>query len=64
MCAGELRFSMRSLERFLPWWKGHIFVVAPNQVTKHCVLCWASDTQQLFGLFGVLRHRTAAQLLE
>jgi hypothetical protein len=28
---GELRFSLRSLERFLPWWRGHIYVVAPKQ---------------------------------
>ena len=29
--SGELRFSLRSLLKFLPWWKGEIFIVAPNQ---------------------------------
>jgi hypothetical protein len=26
---GELRFALRSLERFLPWWRGHLFLVTP-----------------------------------
>ena len=28
---GELRFSLRSLEAFLPWWRGEVFIVAPKQ---------------------------------
>ncbi|KAI9365391.1 hypothetical protein DFJ73DRAFT_807612 [Zopfochytrium polystomum] len=27
---GELRWSVRSLERFLPWWKGELVLVAPR----------------------------------
>ena len=26
---GELRFSLRSLERYLPWWEGPLLIVAP-----------------------------------
>ena len=29
---GELRFSLRSLARYLPWWKGTVYLVTPNQV--------------------------------
>jgi len=28
----ELRYSLRSLEKYLPWHKGTIFIVSPNQV--------------------------------
>ncbi|ORX84259.1 hypothetical protein BCR32DRAFT_132905 [Anaeromyces robustus] len=28
----ELRYSLRSLEKYLPWHKGNIFIVSPNQV--------------------------------
>jgi hypothetical protein len=29
--SGELRFSIRSLQAFLPWWEGMLFIVAPKQ---------------------------------
>ncbi|OUM65460.1 hypothetical protein PIROE2DRAFT_7577 [Piromyces sp. E2] len=29
---GELRYSLRSLEKYLPWHKGTIYIVSPNQV--------------------------------
>jgi hypothetical protein len=29
--SGELRFSLRSLQKFLPWWRGEIFIVSPGQ---------------------------------
>jgi hypothetical protein len=28
---GELRYSLRSLEKYLPWHKGTIYIVSPNQ---------------------------------
>ena len=28
---GELRFSLRSIERYLPWWKGVVYIVTPAQ---------------------------------
>ncbi|ORX84258.1 hypothetical protein BCR32DRAFT_291485 [Anaeromyces robustus] len=29
---GELRYSLRSLEKYLPWHRGMIFIVSPNQI--------------------------------
>eukprot|EP01048_Picozoa_sp_COSAG05_P011204 COSAG05_NODE_1041_length_6067_cov_116.470845_4_plen_210_part_00 len=37
--SGELRFSFRSLETYLPWWKGILYVVAPNQTPQ-----WANTS--------------------
>jgi hypothetical protein len=30
--SGELRFSIRSVAKFLPWWRGVFYIVSPNQV--------------------------------
>lgn len=32
--SGELRFSLRSLQKFLPWWRGEIFIVSPAQTPR------------------------------
>ena len=31
--SGELRFSWRSLEKYLPWWEGPLFLVSPGAQT-------------------------------
>jgi hypothetical protein len=31
---GELRYSLRSIERYMPWWKGTLYIVTDNQIPK------------------------------
>ena len=31
---GDLKYSLRSIERYMPWWKGTLYIVTDNQIPR------------------------------